>query len=316
MMPAEISQGTELTNQQKFHRLRPKAIIEVRLISHAGAEPKWFRAKIKDTNKEGAYCQLLDSPHTRFWHWRDVRPCEETELPRVSASLGEVARLHEELHQATEQPRTAPLPPPPALVAALAPVAPISPPAPPVRLIREPAKVETPAPAPTGLVWVHAPAGGELGTLIRAERMRRQMRQVELGKLVTPNAGNLNAYISKVETGALLPTDDDLVVFAESLGLDLDTMIAARDRDKSKRVVQAKHEAHKKQDRERKRALRAEKIHARESLAPTPAPTRAAFAELEDLIEALIAIVPMPGDSEQRRTWFRCARELFEIVRS
>src|SRR6187399_2309345 len=112
MIAVQNQWETELTTQQKYSRLRPKAIVEVRLLSHAGADEKWFQAKIKDTNKEGAYCQITGGTLTRFWHWREIRPCEATELPRASATLGEVVQSH---LKPVEPPRREPLPAPPAL---------------------------------------------------------------------------------------------------------------------------------------------------------------------------------------------------------
>lgn len=334
MMAAENHEAAELTNQQKFHNFRRKTIIEVRLISHAGAGEKWHEAVIKDTNKYGAHCQLLNSPGQRFWHWRDVRPCARTEMPRVSASLGEVARLHQELQQATEPPRRTPLPAPPALVAALAPVPPVSPPATLVRLARpEPEKSEPLPPFPLdGRGAFRVESTSELGQLIRNERLRLRLSQRELGKILTPHAGNVNSRISRIEVGDDIPNDDELLILADALRVDLDRLIAIRDRDRVAFDERKKREQKNKSARERIAARRQEKaaaegreIRHRSSLyrdapsAPASKPIAASsqrFDVLEDFMEALIAIVPMPADSEQRRAWFRCARELFEIAGS
>src|SRR6187402_2990586 len=167
MMTAENQGDTaELTNQQKYHRLRPKMIVEVRLLSHAGAEEKWFQAKIKDTNKEGAYCQITGGTLTKFWHWREIRPCEATEQQRATATLGEVAQTH--LKPVGDLPRREPLPAPPALRAALVVAQAPSPPPTLVRLTQR-----TYAPAPEGAP-VSEPTAGDM---IRQARVAAGLTQ-------------------------------------------------------------------------------------------------------------------------------------------
>jgi transcriptional regulator with XRE-family HTH domain len=333
MMTAEFQGDTELTSQQKYHRLRPKEIVEVRLLSHAGADEKWFRAKIKDTNKEGAYCQIIDGPHTRFWHWREIRVCEAT-TGLATATLGEIAKTH--LKPVAELPRRDPLPAPPALRAALVVAQAPSPPAPLVMLNRAPQQQQQQAqPDET------PPTAGEM---IRQARLRAALTQdglaIKLGKLMGATVDNRR--VSSLETGFRAPTENEQLAIVEALSIDLAQLLAACERD----AVQREKELKLKRSRESAQRRREEKARLegreiahrtsayrpREAAPNVPPPTRAPAATkavrdlvtkntqswgstqtLEDLIDALIAIVPMPSDADERKNWFRCARELFAL---
>jgi len=331
MMTAESQGDTELTSQQKYHRLRPKAIVEVRLLSHAGADEKWFRAKIKDTNKEGAYCQIIDGPHTRFWHWREIRPCAATTgLGAISVTLGEVAQTH--LKPVAELPRREPMPAPPALHAALVPVAPPSPPASLVRLTRPEQPEQQQQAQPPELT---------AGEMVRQARLAAGLTQEQaaskLSKLMNDPAFT-NKRLSSLETGFRAPTETEQIALIEGLGIDLAQLLAACERDATRRDREARNKRSREsaqRRREEKAQLAGREIAHRSSVyrprevAPiVPPPTResrrapAAWRRaspsaqtLEDLIDALIAIVPMPLDAAERKDWFRCARELFALSR-
>src|SRR3954466_6358937 len=94
MMIAQKVPYEELNNAQKYQRMRPKMLCEVKLISHSGAEPRWVEARIKETNKGGAFCKVVDGHLERFFHWTELRPSakwpdEDTRKP--IATLGEIA---------------------------------------------------------------------------------------------------------------------------------------------------------------------------------------------------------------------------------
>jgi transcriptional regulator with XRE-family HTH domain len=321
MMTAEHQGDLELTNQQKYNRLRPKMIVEVRLLSHAGAEEKWFQAKIKDTNKEGAYCQITGGTLTRFWHWREIRPCEATEQQRATATLGEVAQTH--LKPVSDLPRREPLPAPPALRAALVPTAAPSPPASLVRLTRPEQQQQAQPDEPQ-----------TAGEMIRRARMAAGITQGALADKIarlTSDQSFTNKRLSAIEVGIRPPSEPEQLAIVEALGIDLAQLIAACERDAARRAREdkSKRERERAQRRRIERAAiegrtiapRSSPYRPREALLATPSPapskraaTRAAQGgTLEDLIDALIAIVPMPVDAAERRNWFRCARDLFAL---
>jgi transcriptional regulator with XRE-family HTH domain len=329
MMTAENQGEAELTNQQKYNRLRPRQTVEVRLLSHAGADERWFRAKIKDTNKEGAYCQIVDSPGSRFFHWREIRVCDETGLPpRASATLGEVAQAH--LRPVAELPRREPLPAPPALRAALVPAAPPSPPAPLVRLTR-PEQQQQAQPDEPSL---------SAGEMIRQARQAAGLTQdalaAKLAALMNDRSMN-NKRLSTLETGSRAPSENEQLAIVEALGIDLAQLLAACERDAKTRERELKNKRGRESAQRRRLeraqaegreiALRTSRYRPRDAAPLVPAATkpstrasrearlapRSSGQTLEDLIDALIAIVPMPLDSDERKNWFRCARELFAL---
>lgn len=320
MLTAE-NQGDaiELTSQQKYNRLRPKATVEVKLVSHTGAEEKWLEAKIKDSNKEGAYCKITGGTLTRFWHWREIRPCAQTELPRATATLGEVAQAH---LRPVELPRRDPLPAPPALRAALVPTPAPTPPVTLVRLTRPEPQQQQQSP-PSEIPQT-------AGEMIRRGRMLAGLTQDALaGKLakLTGDAGLTNKRLSRLETGGLLPSETEQIAIVEALGIDLAQLIAACERDTADREREKKRKSSREsaqRKREERAAMEGRPIAHRSSAyrpreAAAAPPARKAVARgpetgtLEDLIDALIAIVPMPLDSGERKNWFRCARELFAL---
>ncbi len=323
MMTAEFQGEAELTNQQKFNRLRPKATVEVRLLSHTGAEAKWFEARIKDTNKEGAYCQVMGGSLTRFFHWREIRPCAATELPRASATLGEVAQTH--LKPVVDLPRREPLPAPPALRAALVPAAAPTPPASLVRLTRPEQQQQQAQPSEPKTT----------GEMIRSARMAAGLSQEALAAKLAKLAGDsriTNKRLSTLETGFRPPSEPEQLALAEALGIDLAQLIAACESD----TIEKEKEARRKRDRESQRRKREERArlegrelprraskYYRPDESPAPVASKPARAQraapsrssgtLEDLIDALIAVVPMPIDPAERKNWFRCARELYAL---
>lgn len=363
MMTAELSSNVaesddlaDLTSQQKYNRISPKQTIEVR-IAGAAVNAQWLQAKVINKNKGGCYCKLLTSSTERFFHWHDVRPLPNAEKPKITATIGEIIRSH----SADELPRKTPMPPPPQLAQAIAPrPAPPTttllrvPPAPPppqkaaILISREDLFMSDPPPANARAAAL--PIRGsksreardtEIGELIKGERLRRQITQLELAQLMnaaskSPSAGAVyNSRISRIEFGKSLPTDDELVAFAEVLKLDLDALIAARDRDQAEqaRFDAAKiEEARKQRARDERRAHRHaqalregrvihERPGGRKSIEAAPIPekpapqkTKAArFVELAELVEAMIEIVPMPLDPELRKRWFQCVKELFKL---
>ena len=141
MAAAELNPEStaELTNSQKYQRLREKMLVEVKLLSQTSDEPRWVEARIRNANKGGAFCRLIAGNLEKFFHWNEVRPSPKSDNGRPMATLGEVAA------HAIPSPRPA-NPPPPALVAALAPR---PAPSPPVLISREALRMARPEPAQT-----------------------------------------------------------------------------------------------------------------------------------------------------------------------
>lgn len=94
MMAAEAGPKAEieLTNQQKYQRLREKMLVEVKLISHAGGDATWNLARIRETNKGGAFCRLENAHLDRFFHWSEVRPTAQPDKARPFGTFGEIAK--------------------------------------------------------------------------------------------------------------------------------------------------------------------------------------------------------------------------------
>jgi transcriptional regulator with XRE-family HTH domain len=157
----------------------------------------------------------------------------------------------------------------------------------------------------------------------------------KLAKL-TGESGLTNKRLSALETGFRPPTETEQIAIVEALGIDLAQLLAACERDAVRREEEAK-KARARENTQRRRAERAaaagreivpraSKYRPREAaivVAPpaarvskrAPVAPSGAGDTLEDLIDALIAIVPMPSDREERQNWFRCARELFALSR-
>jgi transcriptional regulator with XRE-family HTH domain len=145
-----------------------------------------------------------------------------------------------------------------------------------------------------------------------------------------------NKRLSALETGFRAPTEAEQLAIAEALGIDLAQLIAACERDAVQRAKDEKNKRGRESAQRRRIARAAEAgrtivprsspYRPREALLATPSPAPKAEAPkrgrppsapqgqtLEDLIDALIAIVPMPLDADERKNWFRCARELFAL---
>lgn len=181
------------------------------------------------------------------------------------------------------------------------------------------------------------------GEMIRQARMKAALTQdalaPKLAKLMSEPSFT-NKRLSSLETGHRAPNENEQLAIAEALGIDLAQLLAACERD----AVQRDKELRNKRSRESAQRRREERARAegreiahrnsayrpREAAPLVPAATKpstrvvqdlvmkntkswGSTKTLEDLIEALIAIVPMPTDSEERKSWFRCARELFAL---
>ena len=190
---------------------------------------------------------------------------------------------------------------------------------------------------------MHSSAEPTTGEMIRQARQAAGLTQdglaLKLAKLMSePNFNNKR--LSSLETGFRAPTENEQLAIVEALGIDLAQLLAACERDAVRRERELKNKRGRESAQRRRLeraqaegreiAFRASRYRPSEAAPLVPAATKpstkgvrdlvakktkswGSAQTLEDLIEALIAIVPMPSDSEERKAWFRCARELFAL---
>jgi len=186
---------------------------------------------------------------------------------------------------------------------------------------------------------MHSSEQSTAGDMVRLARFAAGYTQGALADKIaklTSDPAFTNKRLSAIEVGVRPPSEPEQLAIVEALGIDLAQLIAACERDAARRERELtnKRARESAQRRRLERAAidgrtitpRTSKYRPREALlaAPSPTPakreaparkaTRATEAgTLEDLIDALIAIVPMPLDSDERKNWFKCARELFAL---
>jgi transcriptional regulator with XRE-family HTH domain len=285
----------EWTSQQKYQRMRPKDLIEIRLINQPGVDPKWHEARIVNTNRGGAFAELTNGRLKRFFHWNDCRMPAKPEKHKPLATLGEIATGVIPSLQAPPPPQK-PLPvfaptPAPAAVAAPAP-------APLVLFRRDPMPdnktSRTPHPPtdgngrlitstgvaralPTRVSNDPRAIGSQIGSFISEERKRRGITQLGLADLATAKSDNrknpavYNSRISQIELGKSLPNDNELLAIAEALNLSLDRMIELRDTDESERAAERSAERERREiekEKEERAAREAREAVRRASIAP------------------------------------------------
>jgi transcriptional regulator with XRE-family HTH domain len=178
-----------------------------------------------------------------------------------------------------------------------------------------------------------------LGALIRPARLALNLSQDAAARRLAQASGDpgfTNKRLSNIETGFRRPGETEQLALVEVLKIDLAALIAACDQDDAKRAKEKRNERERKnaQARRMERAAQLGRtIVPRTSAyrpadavmrepAPRASPTPRApqakpraqrYDGTEELIEALIEIVPMPIDADTRKAWFRCARELFRL---
>jgi len=166
----------------------------------------------------------------------------------------------------------------------------------------------------------------ELGAVIRRTREEKKISQTAIGnifnqKLGTPNG---NARVSCFELGKAIPTDAEVTILAQALGL---SVISLREkRDEAAKQAEARKAAGRKRGAEKLRLIRAGKLapktgKAAIAVAPPSGkrPSRQDPAEapaLADFVELIDGIAPMPADKEDRKLWFAATMELYKIGQS
>lgn len=324
---------TEWTFQQKYQRMRPRDLIEVRLVSHTGAEPRWIKARIKDTNKGGAFVKVVEGHLERFFKFTDCRPCAEPDTQKPIATLAEIAKGQLPALAAPPPPPQRPLP----VFAAPVESAPPEPPAPttpPLVLFRrEPPTMpddkrsRTPHPDTDGngkIITSRGFAralpnrvsndpralGSRIGALINETRKVRGITQLGLADRSTeknrPRGGStvFNSRVSQIELGKTLPTDDELLAIAEALDLSLEKMIDLRDMDRGEREAEARarkeeserwREKEERAAREARDAVRRGNVIPNASRPPEPPPPQATYRDP-------VFYAPPPEPEPERRS--------------
>ncbi len=335
----------ELSKEQKYQRLREKSLVEVKILTLGGAEPKWVEARIRTTNKGGAYCKCVTGLE-RFFHWNEVRPSKDSFDPaKPIASLGEIARGLPALRALPPfldvEPPTSKGRPDSVLI----PIDKVRMPKPqpqprtqqPKSTKRKKAPERRKEPDPDARV-------SAVGQMIYAERMRRNLNQIELAGMFlkyskATKGGKMifNSRISHIELGKTLPTDDELVGFAEVLKLDLDEMIEKRDQ------TDLAWAAAKLAAREAKHAARFAPPPAEPEPAPgaepepepppppppreqtlVAVPSRPAAVvaqpdaprfqpDLAAFADGICSVSPIPTGLERRKEWFALVMQLYRL---
>jgi len=125
-----------------------------------------------------------------------------------------------------------------------------------------------------------------------------------------------NVRVSGFELSKKIPTDAELTVLAQVLGLSVQTLRQKREasREHTKAINKAQYATAV------QRGTKAPKSTAigrppKEPKAPKAKPA-AAVPALADLVEQIDGIAPMPADRDARRLWFRCVSELSRMAAS
>jgi hypothetical protein len=132
-----------------------------------------------------------------------------------------------------------------------------------------------------------------------------------------------NVRVSGFELSKKTPTDAELTVLAQVLGLSVQTLRQKREasREHVKTVNKALYEQQITTGK-KKPAFRLKPKHPQAAPVPVAAKVKAPKAKLAavpalaDLVEQIDEIAPMPADRDARRLWFRCVSELSRMAAS
>jgi len=165
-----------------------------------------------------------------------------------------------------------------------------------------------------------------LGIALRRARVEKQLPQRVIAVALAERCGGepTNVRVSGFELGRRLPTDAELTVLAQVLGLSVQTLRGKREasREHTKIVDKAIYEQQIATGK-KKVAFRLKPRHPAAAPVPVAAKAKAPKAKpaaavpaLADLVEQIDGIAPMPVDRDARRLWFRCVSELSRMAAS
>ena len=154
-----------------------------------------------------------------------------------------------------------------------------------------------------------------LGIALRRAREEKQLPQRVIAEALAERCGGepTNVRVSGFELGKKLPTDAELTVLAQVLGLSVQTLRQKREdsHEHKKALGKVLYEKQiEKGQKTRKTRLQPAPVAAK---VKAPKPKLAAVPALADLVEQIDGIAPMPIDRDARRLWFRCVSELSRI---
>src|SRR6188768_1538187 len=153
-----------------------------------------------------------------------------------------------------------------------------------------------------------------LGIALRNARVEKQLPQRVIAVALSEKCGGepTNVRVSGFELGKRLPTDAELTVLAQMLGLSVQTLRQKREASREHKKVVGK--AIYEQQVARGNKTPKTKVIGRPPTQPRAAkPKLAAVPALADLVEQIDEIAPMPADKESRRRWFQCVSVLSRL---
>ena len=155
-----------------------------------------------------------------------------------------------------------------------------------------------------------------LGIALRNGRIQKQLPQRVIAQALAEKCGGepTNVRVSCFELGKKFPTDAELTVLAQVLGLSVQTLRQKREasHEHKKALGKAMYEKQiEKGQKAPKFRLKPVPVAAKVK-APKPAKL-AAVPALADLVEQIDEIAPMPADKESRRRWFQCVSVLSRL---
>jgi transcriptional regulator with XRE-family HTH domain len=157
-----------------------------------------------------------------------------------------------------------------------------------------------------------------LGIALRNARLSKQLPQRVLAEALVERCGGdpTNVRVSAFELGKKLPSDAELTVMAQMLGLSVVSLREKREASREHRAALQK-EVYANQV-----ASGAKPLKSKPAPAPVPKlvkvakPAPASVPALAELVEQIDGIAPMPIDRDARKRWFHCVSELSRMAAS
>ena len=284
--------------------LKPGSIIDVH--TRKTGPNQWMRGRVKDVHGRGCFV-ILDSGQTNFYYWNDLRPVPMVKRAPpgpLTAKLSDVVAAK----------------PPPAYT--VVPTSPIPTQTPTDKPNKTPAPATSQAPdrekvkpmsGPTRngrppIKLRHTPT--PIGDLFRKVRLQNGLSQSATGK-------KLNEYdqvISKIELGDKLPTDDNLLAFAQEFNYPIQELIDLRAQSVIHAPVPAEQQPAPKAVQTKPNGSAFQPSSTATEFPPSKRAGltgRISFAQLADEIERL---VPVPADRERRSAWMGLVQHLYELT--
>jgi transcriptional regulator with XRE-family HTH domain len=165
-----------------------------------------------------------------------------------------------------------------------------------------------------------------LGIAIKNARVAKQITQRSIAEALAAKCGGhaANVRVSAIELSRQLPTDAELTVIAQVLGLSVVSLREKREASRGHREATQKRIYEGQLVKGTK--VVSFRMKPRASKVPPPAPVSkvraakpaklAAVPALADLVEQIDEIAPMPTDKDQRKRWFQCVSELSRMAAS